>query len=178
MGFSASVIVALSNLPMGWALYELLKVVNARAALLALLFVCVAATLEAANLVNYITPLFVFSLPEYRHAFTPVELQALARLPIRLFDYLFNVDLAFFSGFCVLTGALIFRSRFLPAVLGLMMMLAGAAYAINSFKLFLALPIPYIPWVTLVAESCLALWLLVVGVDEAKWRERAEAPAS
>src|SRR5438477_150036 len=39
----------------------------------------------------------------------------------------------------------------------------------------LALPIPYIQWVTLIAELSLALWLLVVGVNEAKWRARAQA---
>jgi hypothetical protein len=46
-------------------------------------------------------------------------------------------------------------------------------YWINSFRLFLALPIPYIQWVTLVAELSLALWLLVVGVNEAIWRTQA-----
>jgi len=40
---------------------------------------------------------------------------------------------------------------------------------------FLALPIPYIQWVTLVAELTLALWLLVVGVNEAKWRAHIRA---
>ena len=53
------------------------------------------------------------------------------------------------------------------------MIVAGLTYWINSFRLFLALPIPYIQWVTLVAELTLALWLLVVGVNEAKWREQA-----
>jgi hypothetical protein len=53
------------------------------------------------------------------------------------------------------------------------MMVAGVTYWINSFRLFLALPIPYIQWVTLVAELSFALWLLVVGVNEAKWRTQA-----
>ena len=53
---------------------------------------------------------------------------------------------------------------------GLLMIVAGLTYWINNFGLFLALPIPYIPWVTLIAELSLALWLLVVGVNEAKWR--------
>ena len=37
----------------------------------------------------------------------------------------------------------------------------------------LALPIPYLPWITLIAELSLALWLLVVGVNETKWRAQA-----
>ena len=174
-GFSAAVIVVICNPPMGLILYELLKVVNPRLALLALVFIIISTTIEAVNLFNYITPLFTLSLPEYRGAFDPDELQALARGPIRLFGYAFSVSLTFFGVFCALNGYLILRSKFLPAVLGLLMIVAGVTYWINSFQLFLALPIPYIQWVTLIAELSLALWLLVVGVNEAKWRTRTQA---
>jgi len=78
------------------------------------------------------------------------------------------------SGFALI-GLLIFRSRFLPAIPGLLMIVAGVTYWINSFRLFLALPIPYVQWVTLIAELSLALWLLVVGVNEAQWRAQAHA---
>jgi Domain of unknown function (DUF4386) len=66
-----------------------------------------------------------------------------------------------------------FRSKFFPPILGLLMIVAGATYWINSFRLFLTLPTPYIQWVTLVAELSLAIWLLVVGMNEAKWRTQA-----
>ena len=174
-GFSAAVIVVICNPPMGLILYELLKVVNPRLALLALVFIIISTTIEGVNLFNYITPLFTLTLPEYRGAFDPDELQALARGPIRLFGYAFSVSLTFFGVFCALNGYLILRSKFLPAVLGLLMIVAGVTYWINSFQLFLALPIPYIQWVTLIAELSLALWLLVVGVNEAKWRTRTQA---
>jgi Domain of unknown function (DUF4386) len=174
-GFSTAVIVVICNPPMGLILYELLKVVNPRLALLALVFIVVSTTIEAVNLFNYITPLFTFSLPEYRSAFDPDELQALARGPIGLFGYAFSVSLTFFGVFCALIGYLIVRSKFLPVILGLLMIVAGVTYWINSFRLFLGLPIPYIQWVTLIAELSLALWLLVAGVNEAKWRARAQA---
>lgn len=173
-GFAAAVIVVVCNLPMGLIFFELLKVVNPRLALLALIFIVVSATLEAVNLFNYIQPLFTVSLPEYRRAFDPVELEALARGPIKMFGYAFSVSLTFFGAFCALIGLLIFRSGFFPRVLGLLMIVAGATYWINSFRLFLALPIPYIEWVTLVAELSLALWLTVVGLNETEWRARAD----
>jgi hypothetical protein len=177
-GFSAAVIVVICNLPLGWILFELLKVVNPRLALLALLFITVAATIEAVNLFNYVTPLFTFSFPEYRNAFQANELQALARGPIRTFDYLFSVSLCFFAVFCSLVGFLIFRSKFLPRILGLLMIAAAVTYWVNSFRLFLALPLPYIPWVTLVIELSLALWLVAVGINEDQWRAQAGALAS
>ncbi len=173
LGFASAVIVVICNLPMGLILFELLKVVNPRLALLALLFIVVSTTIEAVNLFNYISPLFTFTLPEFARAFDPAQRQALARGPIRMFGYAFGVSLCFFGAYCVLIGVLIFRSRFLPAIIGLLMIVAGVTYWINSFRLFLALPIPYLPWVTLVAELSLALWLLVFGVNETKWRAQA-----
>src|SRR6266576_5818752 len=93
IGFTAAVIVTMCNLPLGFILYELFKVVNPRLALLALVFIIASATLEAVNLFNYIEPLLTFSLPEYVRAFDPEELQALARGPIRMFGYAFSVSL-------------------------------------------------------------------------------------
>jgi hypothetical protein len=174
LGFSSAVVTVICNPPMGLILYELLKVVNRRLALLALVFITVATTIEAVNLFNYISPLFTLSLPEYRAAFTPDELQALARGSIRLFGYGFGVSQTFFGVFCALNGFLILRSKFLPAIIGLLMIAAGVCYWIDSFVLFLALPgIPYILMVGGIAELSLALWLLVVGVNAAKWRARA-----
>lgn len=174
-GFAAALIVVICNLPMGFILFELLKVVNARIAQLALVFITASATLEAVNLFSYIEPLFTFTLPEYRNALAPEAVQAIARGPIRMWSYAFSVSLTFFGVYCALIGMLIFRSRFFPPVLGVLMIAAGLTYWINAFRLFLALPIPYVQWVTLVAENALALWLLFVGINESKWRERAAA---
>jgi hypothetical protein len=75
--------------------------------------------------------------------------------------------------YCTLIGALVLRSKFFPAILGVLLMTAGATYWLNALRLFLDLPFPYIQWVTFFGEQAFALWLLVFGLDEAKWRERA-----
>jgi hypothetical protein len=162
-GFVAALIVCICNLPMGFIVCELLKVVNAHLARLALLFIIASATLEAVNLSNDLEPLFTFTLPE-------------VRTPIRMWGYIFSVSLTFFGVYCALIGILVFRSKFLPAILGVLLVTAGATYWVNALRLFLALPIPYIQWVTLFGEQAFALWLLVVGLDEAKWRERTMPP--
>ena len=80
----------------------------------------------------------------------------------------------FFGVFCGLIGTLILKSKFLPWFLGVLMVLAGMSYWIDSLRLFLQwLEIPYILRVPLIAENSLALWLLVFGVNEAKWRVQA-----
>ena len=86
-----------------------------------------------------------------------------------------GVALLFFAGFCVLVGALILRTRLVPRLIGLLMVLAGACYAVNTLALVLspALSERLLPAILLppfVGELSLALWLLVKGV-----RPRAQA---
>ena len=51
-----------------------------------------------------------------------------------------SVSLSFFGVFCVLIGSLIFKSRFFPAYLGVLMALGGLSYLINGLTTSLALP--------------------------------------
>lgn len=176
IGFTAAVIVTMCNLPLGFILYELFKVVNTRLAHLALVFITASATLEAVNAYNYLAPLVTFTLPENLSAFDAEQRQALARASIRFWAYGFSISLMFFGVFCALIGTLILKSKFLPWFLGVLMVLGGAAYWIDSLRLFLQWPeIPYILRVPLIAENSLALWLLVFGVNEPKWRAQAGA---
>src|SRR5215469_15787364 len=46
LGLAATMIVTVSNLPMGMIFYELFKIVNPRLALLALMFITVSTTIE------------------------------------------------------------------------------------------------------------------------------------
>ena len=52
IGFTAAVIVTMCNLPLGFILYELFKVVNPRLALLALVFITASATLRGRQFVK------------------------------------------------------------------------------------------------------------------------------
>src|SRR5437879_12723912 len=82
IGFTAAVIVTMCNLPLGFILYELFKVVNPRLALLALVFIIASATLDAVNSYNYLAPLITFTLPEYLNVFGAEQLQVLACVTI------------------------------------------------------------------------------------------------
>jgi hypothetical protein len=176
LSLAAGVVVVMCNLPVGLVFYELLKVVNRLLALLALLFLLVAETLEASNLLIHIQPLLTLTLREVQGAFAADQKLALARMSNRLFPVAFSVSLSFFGVFCFLVGSHILKAKFFPKILGVLMVLAGLCYLIDNFAGLLALPSPpFVARVPLVAESSLALWLLIVGVNEEKWREQANA---
>ncbi len=82
-------------------------------------------------------------------------------------------DLVFFGLQCVLVGYLIYRSTFLPRILGALLVLAGLGWlTFVSPSLVTALS-PYNLIPGMIGEGLLLLWLLVKGVDVERWNERA-----
>jgi hypothetical protein len=78
----------------------------------------------------------------------------------------------FFGPYCLLLGYLIFRSTFLPRLIGVVMALAGLGwmgYLWPPVQQHLGV---VIEGLGVVAEASLMLWLLVMGVDEERWVER------
>ena len=142
--------------------------------MLAVLFNLIQTGVLVANKLNLVVPLFLLADTTYLQAFTPAQLQALSYVAIRTHAYGFAFGLIFFGFECVIVGYLIIHSRYLPKTLGVLMQVAGVCYVINSFAVILYPPIgsklfPFILLPPFVAELSLALWLLVKGVDLARW---------
>lgn len=78
-----------------------------------------------------------------------------------------------FFGFQILTiGYLITRSTLIPRALGILLMLGGASYIINSFTNFVAPNVgthlmPFVVPIAILGEGALTVWLLVRGVRTA-----------
>lgn len=88
--------------------------------------------------------------------------------------------LVLFGFYCFLIGYLIFRSHFMPRILGLLVAFAGMGHLTGTFANFLsptfALHLdPYIGLPGMVGEVSLTLWLLVMGVNNSRLEERAGA---
>jgi hypothetical protein len=81
--------------------------------------------------------------------------------------------LVFFGFYCALIGYLIFRSTFLPRFLGVLMALGGLGWlTFMSSSLSTAL-YPYNLAPGIIGEGALTVWLLVMGLNEQKWKEQA-----
>jgi hypothetical protein len=86
-------------------------------------------------------------------------------------------SLVFFGFYCLLIGYLIFRSGFLPRFLGVLMAFAGLGWLT-----FLSPPSanhlsPYIFAPGILGEGSLTLWLLVMGVNDQRWKEQTGTAA-
>jgi Domain of unknown function (DUF4386) len=82
-------------------------------------------------------------------------------------------SLPIFGCFNLAIGYLILRSTFLPRVLGILMALSGLAWlTVLSAELVRHIG-TYVEIVGIVAEACLMLWLLLMGVNVQRWNEQA-----
>ncbi len=174
----AQAILGACDIAVALILYELLKPVGRSLALLAAFFRLVFVAIANANLLNHFAPLLLLSGD--LGAFTPEQLQALAGMFLRLRTIGLDIALVFFGFHCIILGYLLFRSTFFPRVLGLLMAIGGVGYIANIFASVIPLDIasrlfPYVMLPAGVAELGLSLWLIVVGVNAAKWRSRAVA---
>ena len=107
------------------------------------------------------------------------SLQALALISLKMHARGYNISGVFFGIYMLLLGCLIFKSGFLPRMLGVLMALGGLSYLTDSFAIFL-LPalvarLPDIGMIGGLAELALSLWLTAVGVNVPKWEEKARA---
>lgn len=107
------------------------------------------------------------------------DAQALAMLALRLYTKAFQIGLIFFGVNIALMGVLIIHSRFLPSLLGLLLLLAGVGYLTFAFLSLLAPVIAddigtYLLVLGFVAELSLTVWLLIRGLNQKRWLELAE----
>jgi hypothetical protein len=159
--------------------YDLFKVANRSLSALIAFFILVATAIESANLLNYYAPLILLE-GAASSAFKPEQLHAFAYMSLALHAIGFNLAVVFFALYDLLIGYLVFRSGFLPRILGVLMAVAGLCYLVSSFASFLdprfaAHLLPYILIPSAVGELALCLWLLVMGVDNENWSKQAYA---
>ena len=92
---------------------------------------------------------------------------------VKLNTYAFDIYLVFFGFWCILIGYLIFRSTFLPRVLGVLVAISGLGWVT-----YLSPPLanhlwPFIAAASALGEIPLEFWLIVMGVNVQRWKEQA-----
>jgi hypothetical protein len=163
--------------------YTLFKVVSRGIALTVLVLDVISNAVSISGSFLLFAPLLILQGDGYLSALTTAQLSALALLSIKLYETAYAISLGLFSGSCLLSGYLIFRSTFLPRFLGVLLALAGICYLVNTLvalmpKGFGEYLFPWIFLPILVGEGVLALWLLIVGINSAKWDAIARAQGS
>jgi hypothetical protein len=158
-----------------WAIlfYRLFKPVNRSVPLLAAFVMLVACAMWTLCALFFLAPLSVLKAPGSLSAFAPEQLQTLALVFLRLNAQAFDLGLVFFGLWCILIGYLIARSTFLPRTIGVLYAVAGLGYLTLLGQPLSKYLYPYNLALAGPGEISLLLWLLVKGVNVARWKEQA-----
>ena len=151
------------------ALYRLLKPVNKDHAVLMVVLALPAVPIVFLNEVNHLAALRLLATAD-NGAFTASQLQAQAMLFLDMRQNGINAALVFWGLWLLPLGFLVFRSGFLPKVLGVLLVFAGAGYVIDTGTRILSPSLATIGQFTFVGEILFTLWLLIRGVNVERWQ--------
>jgi Domain of unknown function (DUF4386) len=138
VGLAGEMIVLVCDVAVAMILYVLLRPVNRNLALLAAFLRVTHAGVYGLVGLFQLAAVVLLGGDDFLQAFDSQQLQALAYLSLRLHGYGYGVSLIFFGVSLVVLGYLIFRSQYLPRVLGALLVIAGLCYLVNSFAQILA----------------------------------------
>lgn len=174
LGFAAYLVEGLCDAALTALLYLLLRPAGPELALIALLLRIVSTAAFAAAEFFYFAALPVAHSADYLHSFAPAQLNALALLMLRFYGISGNVPTLFYGVAWIFLGRLVFVSGYLPRWLGALLAIAGISMATGMIANIVtpahASPFYLLP--TILVMLVLAIWLLVRGADESRWKAR------
>jgi Domain of unknown function (DUF4386) len=168
LGLVIALISGFLFLMVAWGLFVLLRPVNRNLALLFLLLNAVGVAIQGASMLGLVSALLQGDAASHMQAYSAAQLEGLAYLSINVYKAGFVTAQLFFGTWLFPLGYLVYRSGFLPRLLGVLLVLDGIAVLIWFLQALLLPAYPAIHYpglvVSFVAELGLALWLLVRGV--------------
>jgi len=179
MAFAAELVACVINIPLAVIFFGLFRVVNKQLSLIVMLLIVAGSIVQAVVLLDQYEPLILLNGSHYLNAFGEKQLQVQAYTYLDLQNVGLAVAMVFFGCYCLITGYLIFKSSFLPGIIGVLLAIEALTYLSDSFAVFLApksAPLFFsILMVTGLAEMIFDFWLIIMGVNVKKWNEKAKS---
>lgn len=177
LGFVSNLVAYTVNIFVALLLYKLLKPVNKGIASLMVLLILMGLAIGMLNELNQFAALLILGAGHLT-AFTAAQSQTLASLFLDIYEHGFTIAHIFWGLWLFPMGYLIFRSGFLPRVIGVLLAIAGLGYLVD-FTLFFLFPevTVSVSNFTFVGEVVLIFWLMIKGVNVEQWEIRAHKSA-
>jgi hypothetical protein len=166
-GITTDVVAHVAFFLLPLVLYRLLSPVNKSAAVAMVALAVVSVPIDLIAVANQLDALTFLHDDALRHALTLEQLHAKVRASLDAFDDRILIAQIFWGLWLFPFGYLVFRSGFLPKLLGIFLMLGCFSYLVMFFTQMLAPSYDVPSFVMLPAafgEIGIALWLLLIGI--------------
>jgi hypothetical protein len=173
IGIVSALLVQIVNIFVVLALYRLLKPVNKNMAMLMVIFLLLGVPIAMLNELNQFVVLLLLHSADYLTVFTADQLRALVPLFLNLHQLGISIAGIFWGLWLFPMGYLVFKSGYIPRILGIFLMIGCVGYLIDSFTIFLLPNYEVnIAIFTFWGEVLFPLWLLIKGVNVEQWKKR------
>jgi hypothetical protein len=154
----------LCDLLAAWALYVLLKPVNENLSLLTAWFRLVYTVIGLVALINLINILKLLNNADYLKTFQPDQISNQVNFSLHAFKNGWYFGILFFGIHLGFLGYMVFKSNYIPKIIGVLLIIAGLGYFTNAVKPFLFPDINLdFAKFTFYGELIFMLWLIIKG---------------
>lgn len=159
----------IGDIVIAWALYVLLAPVNRALSLLTAWFRLLYTAIALVGVAQLATAYRLVHNPTYVSAFGIGRLRADVALLLDSFRYGWSFSLIVFGIHLALLGYLIYRSGYIPKLIGILLVIDGLGWMINDLGPYLypSANLDFL-FITFFGELIFMLWLLIMG-----WRIKA-----
>jgi len=172
LGIVSSILCALVTVATALYIYKVLRYVNENHAKWILWFTMIVAPITMINELNSVAVLLLLKGREFATIFTPGQLQSWVSVFLDLHTHGHQIAGIFFGLWLVPMGYLIFKSTYIPKIIGVFLIVTSLGYLIDFTTFFLYPDFPLtISEYTWLGEALMVLWLLIMGVNLRKFEE-------
>ncbi len=179
-GIASDSVVFLIEIVLTVLLYVLLKPVSKTLSLVAAFSRLAMTIIQGINLLNYFFVLLLLSGAGYLTVFAPGQLHALVLLFLDAHEYVALIWGLFFGLHLFVLGYLVYKSGYIPGIVGALLVIASLCYLTQSFGNILLpkyeeifVSVGYLS----IIEIAFPFWLLIKGVNVEQWEKRAAESA-
>ena len=170
----SAILAALVTVVTALFLYKVLNPVHKNYARLMVICTLVVAPISMLNELNHVVVLLLLNSPEIITIFTTSQLHTLMSIFFEVHNYGIQIVGIFFGLWLLPMGYLVFKSGFMPKIIGVFLMITCLGYLIDFVTFFLfpnfGIIISEFAWLGVVM---MVSWLLIKGVNVEQWEKRA-----
>ena len=172
LGFVSDLVMMVLFLLLPLVLYKLFSSVDKNLSNLMVVFVMVSVPINMLNLLNEFAAFHVLSGAEYLNVIGAEQLMAEAMRSHDLYLHGYEIANVFFALWLIPLGLLVYKSQFLPKILGILLVVGGCSLFLEVFIYFLLPGYETMNTILLIpqtlSEFAFLIWVLLKGINESK----------
>jgi hypothetical protein len=178
LGIVSAIAAQLVNIFVVLYLYKLLKPVNKGMAQLMVIFLLLGVPIAFLNELTHLAVLLLLNGADYLAVFTTEQVQGIVAFFLDLHQYGIFIAQVFWGLWLFPMGYLVYKSGYLPRIIGILLMIGCFGYLMDSFIFFFVPDFGItVSEFTFLGEVLLPLWLVIKGVNVEGWKKQTQAVA-